>query len=108
MRQAQNFRENNPRLRIAVIIRLEPGHDEVRLLIANRPCEHAGGGEGRQVNHVVANDMNCSISAARQSVFDDTLSPLRSHGNDDDFAANFFLDPQRFFQRVTVRLVDFK
>ena len=108
MRKTKNLGEDHARLRIAVIVRLQPGHDEVRLLIANRLSEYAGGGKRRQVRDIVSDDVNRAISAAGQSIFDYTLGALWSHRHDDDFAAGLFLDAQPFFERITVRLVHFK
>src|SRR5467141_2771820 len=46
-----------------------------------------------------------AIAALRESFLDCLLYALRAHGQSDDFPAVFFLQAQRFFERVAIRLV---
>ena len=108
VRQAENLSKDYARLSISIVVRLQSRHDEVSILITNCFCQNARGSEGRKVHNLVANHMNCAIGAARQRVFDHALRALWPHRNDHDFAAHFFLDAQRFFERIAIRLVHFE
>ena len=58
--------------------------------------------------YIFANNMDCAISSASESVLDHTLGALRTHRTYDNFAPNFLFDSQGFFQGVAIRLAYFK
>ena len=54
---------------------------------------------------LVVGNVNSAVGALGQGFLDGLLHALRAHGERDHFPAVFFLQAQRFFERVTVRLV---
>src|SRR6266702_1500981 len=52
--------------------------------------------------------MDRPICSASEGIFNYAFRALRTHGANDYLAPYFFFDPQRLFQRVSIRLVNFK
>jgi len=52
--------------------------------------------------------VNAAVRAFRESFFNSLLDALRAHGKRGHFPAVLFLQAQRFFERVAVRLVHFE
>ena len=49
-----------------------------------------------------------AVRSTRQRVLNNRFHALWSHWANDDFAAVLFLQPQPFFERITIRFIDFK
>ena len=57
---------------------------------------------------MIVGDVDAAVGAFRQSFLDGLLGAVGAHGDGDDFAAVFFFQAQRFFEREAVGLVGFK
>ncbi len=57
---------------------------------------------------MVVGDVDAAVGAFGQRFLDGLLGALRAHRNSDHFAAVFFFQAQRFFERVAIGLVRFE
>src|SRR5207249_956004 len=76
-------------------------------LVLHRTGQRFGHNERVGAAQPVVFDMNRAVGPARQRFADDLGHARRASRADDDFAGVLFLEAERFFERVSVRLVQF-
>src|SRR5207237_3001161 len=106
VRPSQQFRQNHAGLRIAVVIGLQAGEDEVELLILDGSSECLGGVDGVERNEAGIFQMNGAVGSLGQRLAQYLLGARRSGSNRYYFAAVFFFLPQGFLKRIGIRFVD--
>ena len=106
MRQAQQFGQNDAGLAVAQIVRLQAGEHQIGRFGFERGGQQARGSQRIERADVFCFDVDGAVGAFGQR-FANGLGGARGAGaQGDDFAAVLFLELQRGFQRVGVRLVD--
>ena len=107
VRPAQQLGQNHAGLREAVVVRLQPGEDQIEVLVLDRRRKGLGGVEGVERDEAVAFQMDGAIGALGQGLAQYLLRARRAAGDDHHFSAVLLFLAQRLFQRVGVRLVHF-
>ncbi len=107
VRPAEQFGQDNSGLRVAVVVGLQAGEDQVELFIFD------GGGKGFCSIESIKSDegivfeVDGAVSALGQSFAQHLLGAGRAGSDDHHFSGVLFLLAQRLFQREGVRLVHF-
>jgi hypothetical protein len=105
VRPAEPLGEDHADLREALIVGLQPGEDEVELLVLHRRRQRIARHERIGARQAIVLDVNGAIGAAGQRLAND-LGHARGTGRaDDHFTLVLLLQPQRLFERVGVGLV---
>src|SRR4030095_14781354 len=102
VRQAQKLGHDHAGLRVAVVIRLQTSHHQIRLFVANSIGQDDGRSIRREVTKIVADNMKGAVSAASKRILDDAFHSLRSHRTDYNLTADFFADAKCFLEGVAV------
>ena len=105
--QSQQLGQDHARLRVAVIVGLQPGKDQVELFVFDRGGKGLRGVERIQPDELVVFEMNRPIRALGQRLAQHLLRPRRTARDHDDLALVLLPLAQRLFQRVGIRLVHF-
>ena len=105
VRPAQQLRQQHAGLRIAEVVRLQAGEDQVEGFILDRRGKGARNVEGVQGDEAVVFQMNGAVGALGQRLAQHLLRPRRTGGDHHHFAAVLFPLPQRLFQRIRVGFV---
>src|SRR5216683_3094251 len=108
VRQLQQTGQQHAGLSEAVIVALQSGQHQIGLFLANRSRQCFGRSQRIELGKIIVHNMDAAVRAFRERFLDRLLHALRAHRKRDHFPAVFFLQPQSFFQRVTVRLVHFE
>ena len=108
MRPAEKFGEQHAGLAEALIVALQAGEDEIEIFFFDCGRERTRRGQRIELVEFVVGDVDAALGALGESFLDGLLGALRAHRDRHDFAAVLFLQAQRFFERVGVRLVGFK
>ena len=107
VRPAQQLGQNDAGLRIAIVIGLQAGKNQIELFVFNGGGEGAGRVVGIQADKGIVFQMNGAIGALGQGLAQHLLGARRTGGNDDDFAAVLLFLAKGLFERVGVRLIHF-
>ena len=105
VRPAQQLGQQHPGLRIAKVIRLQPGKDQVEGFFFDRLGQGARGVQGVKSCEAIVFQMNGAVGSLGQRLAQHLLRPRRTGGDHHHLATIFFLLPHRLFQRIGVRLV---
>ena len=106
VRPAQKFGQHDAGLRVAVVVRLQAGKDEVKLFVFDGGSEGAGGVGGVQSDEGIVFQVDGAIRALGQGFTQHLLGARRTGGDDDHFPAVLFFLAQGFFEREGVGLID--
>ena len=104
MRQPQKLGHDHTRLPVSQIVGLKPGQDQVRLP-GGGLRQQFGDAQRIEGGQVVFLDMNRAVGALGQRLADGLRDPRRPGAQGDHFAAMLLLQPQRLFQRESIRLI---
>ncbi len=107
MRPAQEFGEDHSSLRIAVIVRLQAGKDEIELLVLDGGGDGLGRVEGVEADELVVFEVDGAIRALGQRLAQHLLGARRAARDHDYFSLMLFPLAQGFFERVGIGLIDF-
>ncbi len=107
VRPSQQLRQHHAGLRVAVIVGLQAGEDQIKLLIFNCRRKCPRGVRRVQPHKTGILKMNGTVRALGQRLAKHLLRPRRPGGNGDHFPAMLFFLPQSFFERKRVRLIHF-
>ena len=103
--QTQALGQHDADLRKPLVVRLQSGQDEVELLVTDGGGERVGDRQRVGGGQRLTFDMNGPIRTASQRLADDLRHARRPGGAGNDLATVPFLEPQRFFERIGVRLI---
>ena len=106
MRPGQKFGQHDSGLRIAVVVGLQAGEDDVKALILDRSGESPGGVRGVEGCKGIVFQMDGAIGALGQAFAQHLLRARRAGGDYNDFPSMFLFLPQGLFEGVRVRLID--
>ncbi len=104
--QPEQFGQDHARLRVPVVVRLQPGEDQIERFVFDRRRESLGGVEGIQAHKFVVFQVDGAIRAFRDGFPQHLLGAGWPAGDDHYFTLMLFPLPQSLFQRVGIRLVD--
>ena len=102
------FRQQHAGLPEALVVALQAGEDQIEIFFFDCGRKRTRRGQRIELVEFVVGNVNAAVGALGESFLDGLLGALRTHRNRDDFAAVLFLQAQRFFERVGIRLVGFK
>jgi hypothetical protein len=105
VRPAEPLGENHADLREALIVGLQPGEDQIELLVLHRRRQRIARHERIRARQAVVLDVDGAIGAAGQRLANDLGHARRTGRADDHFALMLLFQPQRLFERVGVGLV---
>ena len=88
--QPQQLGQNHAGLRVAVIVGLQPGEDQVKLFVFDGRGKGLGRVERIEADELVVFEMNGAIRALGQRLAQHLLGPRRTAGNDHHFAFVLF------------------
>ena len=94
-----------PDLRVALVVGLQAGQDQVELLVRHRGRQRVGDHERVGGAQRVVLDVDRAVGAARERLADHLLHARRARRADDHLAAVLLAQAQRLLERVGVRLV---
>ena len=105
MRDRQFFGEHWSELRVALVVALQAGEDQIELLLRHRRGQCGSSREriGRRERIIL--DMQRAIGAAGKGFANHLLDARRPGRADDDLAAMLFAKTQGLLERVGIRLV---
>ncbi len=92
----------------ALVVGLQAGEHQVELLVANRVRQRIGDDERVGCRQRVGLDVDGAIGATGERFAQHLRGPSRAGRHDHHFPAVLLLQPQRLFERVGVRLVQFE
>src|SRR5204863_8625309 len=97
MRPAQQFRENDTGLGVAVIIRLKPGENQIELLILDCRAESTSSVVGIEADKSIVLKMDGPVRTLGQSFPQNLLRPRGAGRDNDHFTAVLLFLAQSFF-----------
>jgi len=105
MRQAELFSEDHPSLAKARIVRLQAGQDEVVLFPTDGCGKRGGSRVSVGFDKAIVFDVDASVGPLGERFAQRGGGPRRAGGHGHHLSPVLFLEPQRLFERVGVRLV---
>ena len=107
MRPAQQFRQDNAGLRVAVIVGLQAGEDQIEFFILDGRREGLRGIKGIESDEGIVFEVDGAVRALGQGFAQHLLRTRRAGSDDHHFSSMFFSLAQRFFEGESVGLVHF-
>ena len=106
MRPAQQFGQNHAGLGVPVVVRLQAGENQVKLLIFNGRKEGLRGVEWVQPDESMVFQVDRAIGALGEGLTQNLGGTGRASGDHNHFSAVFFFLPQGLLKGVGVGLID--
>ena len=103
----QPLGQHDADLRVALIVGLQSGEDEIETLVRHGRGQRRRGDRGVSAGQRLVLDVDGPVRAARQRFPDDLLHARGSGGAHHHFPAVLLAQPERFLQRVGVGFVQF-
>ena len=97
MGPAQQFGQDDAGLRVAVVVRLQAGEDQVELFVFDGGGEGLGGVEGVEADEGIIFEVDGAVSALSQRLAQHLLGPGGTGGDGDDFSAMLLFLAERLF-----------